>query len=255
MMDIIDFGSEKYKNTKMCTVIGAFDGLHKGHLGLIKKAREISDNLGSKLMLITFKNNPKFVINPELKEKPLILLEQSIKIYEENKVDILNLIDFSLSFSRLSSVEFFNKISAICSLVAVVVGTDFRCGYQSKDFDLVKIVSNLSPSILTYRVDLFKNENNEIYSSTLIRNLLRDSKVSLIQGILGRPYSLILENNGSTILDLDSSNQMQPSDGSYLVYINGKEEKVHLRANKLYLNNRINQGKVEIIFIKELNNG
>ena len=45
--------------------IGNFDGVHKGHQELLKKTKEIAQNLGVPANVLTFEPHPKRLFRPE----------------------------------------------------------------------------------------------------------------------------------------------------------------------------------------------
>lgn len=250
-MDVINFGDKTHKNTRYTITIGAFDALHLGHIYLIKEAKRISLETNSKLMVVTFKENPKIALKRVKTNKNLIDFENSLEIYEKLGVDTVNIIDFSLSFSKLSSEEFFNSLSDVCSLVAVVVGLDFCCGNSSNrnKFELQKIVSSLSPSILTYQVKLLKDKNNNIISSSLLRNLLQNGNISVIESILGRFYEIRVKFHKSKC-KLETK-QMLPKDGSYVVKLDNNQTIIEIINGEIANAESYSYAKT-ILFIKEL---
>jgi len=52
--------------TRTVTVLGMFDGVHRGHQALLLQGREKADELGIPLAVCTFEPHPLAVLRPEL---------------------------------------------------------------------------------------------------------------------------------------------------------------------------------------------
>ena len=50
-------------NRSTYIALGSFDGLHLGHLSLVRKVKSLADENGGKSIVFTFKNHPRTFIN------------------------------------------------------------------------------------------------------------------------------------------------------------------------------------------------
>ena len=92
-------------------VLGYFDGLHLGHQELFKKARQIADEKGLKVALLTFPESPKLAF---VRYQPELLLhlqspEDRFQKLNELGVDELFLIDFTTDFASKTAKEFVDQ--------------------------------------------------------------------------------------------------------------------------------------------------
>ena len=71
--------------------IGSFDGIHIGHLEILKKVILLSSRNKSKSVIITFDPHPKTVLRPDLFEERYLIttLEKKIDIFVAHKIDYL----------------------------------------------------------------------------------------------------------------------------------------------------------------------
>ena len=110
--------------------IGNFDGVHLGHLPILKKLIEAAHSENSKAVVITFDPHPKKVLRPEIRPFYLITsTEEKIKLLEDIGVDGLILIPFDLNFSKMTAESF------VCDILwdklhirKIFVGHDYSFG-------------------------------------------------------------------------------------------------------------------------------
>ena len=107
------------------TCIGAFDGVHKGHVELIKKTKEISENF----QIVTFNVIPKIYFDKQL--KPLLSSKQRSDIFKE--YDPVNLVYLKFEeINQISPTEFLNLLKHNLKTQKIVVGRDFKFGKNRK---------------------------------------------------------------------------------------------------------------------------
>ncbi|MCH7401739.1 bifunctional riboflavin kinase/FAD synthetase [Belliella kenyensis] len=170
---------------------GTFDGVHLGHQKILKRIRNIADDIGGETVLITFWPHPRLVLYP--KEHNLLLLstfEEKAKFLQEAGVDHLLTIPFTKEFSQLSSDEFIQKIIIdTIQTRKLVIGYDHRFGKNREgSFEFLK------SNIAQYPFELEEISRQDVddvgVSSTKIRAALWEGKVQVANEYLGRPYEL-----------------------------------------------------------------
>jgi riboflavin kinase/FMN adenylyltransferase len=189
-MEIIDLSN--YNETRFNTAIalGNFDGIHIGHQQLINTMISKAKDLGIKSSLLLFKNHTKATID---NNKPNMITsnEQKFKICEELGIDIIYLLDFDDSLMKLSGEDFIKNIiidKMNCKLL--VVGFDYRFGYKASGDSKLLLELGKKHNIDVIVLDpVYKN--NEVISSSIIRNLVAIGHMDEVTNILGRPYSIL----------------------------------------------------------------
>lgn len=173
-----------------CVVaIGVFDGVHRGHQQIIREAVERASVMGVPSVVFTFKRNPREAITGK---HPCALAPNHLKIdiLEDLNVDCMISIDFNESFASLEPEQFCeNVISGDLGALCVCVGEDFRFGKGGKgNIDTLReqgnrfgFEVNIVPLILV---------EQEKLSSTLLRKMIKEGKVSEVMEELGRPFTL-----------------------------------------------------------------
>ena len=148
------------------TCIGAFDGLHKGHLELINKTKQISNNY----QIVTFNEIPKIYFNNAL--KPLLDNKKRNNLFENLKPTNLIYLKFD-EINELSSDDFIKILSLNLKTKKIVVGKDFKFG-KNRTGDVNNIISFFGKENVSLLTDYLID--NEKVSSTKVRNYL-DSEI------------------------------------------------------------------------------
>lgn len=181
--------------TPISVSVGVFDGLHVGHLKILKRAVELARGNGWQSMAITFNKNPKMFMKSQVAHSRLTTTVQSEEIFSEIGIDHLVVIDFSVEFSKLTAKEFLALICSFCQVKAMVVGEDFRCGAPVSSAGPVQLqehLSRLAPGALVEIPPFVRTAGGEVASSTLVRQKLLEGALEEVQSMLGRPYALDL---------------------------------------------------------------
>jgi riboflavin kinase/FMN adenylyltransferase len=213
---------------------GAFDGVHKGHHQIIGKMKEIANRTGGETIIITFHPHPRKVTSSVPGEiKQLTSLQERIQLLEKEGVSHLVVIPFDYQFSNLTATDYVKTfLVANFHPHAIIVGYDHRFGKgRSGDFEMLTQLG------LEYQFKVEQvNEqiiDNEIISSTQIRNYLADKNIVKANSLLGYPYffeGFIVRGNqiGRTIgcptanLHINDEEKIIPANGVYAVHVKGE---------------------------------
>lgn len=188
-MIMLDSKFEKAFDFNTYVALGSFDGLHIGHMSLIKKAIEKAKLNNAKSMVYTFKNHPLTVVNKALAPKLLLDNNAKIKLLEKSHVDVTCMVEFNEDFMKILPEDFIMKLCTTYNVKGIVVGFNYRFGYKnSGDINLLKELS------VKYNFELIIMEalsyENEVVSSTKIRNLISNGEVKEANEMLIEPYML-----------------------------------------------------------------
>jgi riboflavin kinase / FMN adenylyltransferase len=108
--------------------IGAYDGLHRGHMALIGPMIEGARREGLLSVVATFDPHPRCVLNPPECPPSLTTLEEKAWLLERAGLDRLVVIPFTPQLARLSAASFLQRLMRGIELRRLVVGYDFAFG-------------------------------------------------------------------------------------------------------------------------------
>ena len=172
-------------------LVGNFDGLHLGHQKLFNLAKKYKKKFKLKIGVITFEPMPKMYFNKSLKNFRISNLYQKRKILEKAGVDFLITKKFNKRFSKIKSHSFIKEI-LYKKLKAkyIFVSNNFRFG-NKREGNVNQLINNEKK----YKYKIIKPKpfklKNKIISSTLIRKLLSNGKVELVNKLLNRKWSIV----------------------------------------------------------------
>jgi cytidyltransferase-like protein len=127
-----------FKNAVITT--GAFDGVHTGHLQIIKRIKEIAQQVAGESVIITFHPHPRKIISSIPCEiKQLTCLDERIQLLEKANIDHLVVINFDYLFSNLTAAEYVQDfLVAHFHPHTIIVGYDHHFGKgRMGNFDLL----------------------------------------------------------------------------------------------------------------------
>ena len=176
-----DFNKDQVIENKInVTCIGAFDGLHRGHIELIKKTKKIDNNF----QIVTFNEIPKIYFDNNL--KPLLDKEKRDSIFEEYKPTNLIYLKFN-EINKYSSDEFLKFLDINLNTNKIVVGKDFKFG-KNRTGDVNNIINYFGEDNVILLSDYLID--NDKVSSTKIRKYLDTGNIQQANKFLGRKYEI-----------------------------------------------------------------
>jgi riboflavin kinase/FMN adenylyltransferase len=168
--------------------IGKFDGVHSGHRRVICELREIAAEQSLLSTVVTFDRHPLTLLKPEIAPAPLVSLAQKVELLGSLGVDATLVLTFDKELSQRSPQNFVQSIlvDALHAKV-VLVGSDFRFGARGAgDITLLREMgTDLGFEVRV--VDDVRSTEGRRASSTWIRELLAEGRVSEAGELLGYP--------------------------------------------------------------------
>ena len=168
-------------------VIGNFDGVHRGHVELLRIAKAAEP--GAPLVAVTFWPHPMSVVRPD--QVPLLLttLEGRKELLRNAGVDDVVVVHFTPEVASWSPAQFVDAVIRPLHPARVVVGENFRFGHKAAG--TVEFLMERGPALgfTAERVELLEVDGRRVSSSS-IRDALSRSDLEWPRVALGRRFVL-----------------------------------------------------------------
>jgi riboflavin kinase/FMN adenylyltransferase len=166
--------------------IGKFDGVHRGHRGVIAQLVSLAADRGLHPVVVTFDRHPFALLRPEVCPDSLVSNAQRAGLLAETEVAATLVLEFTRELSELAPAEFVESI-LIDRLGAklVLVGADFRFGHRGAG--TIETLRELAAAH-GFEVALLDDVriDGDRVSSTKIREHLSAGEVRAAAVLLGR---------------------------------------------------------------------
>ena len=214
--------------------IGVFDGVHLGHQHLLTHLRQHAQKENLLSGVVTFRSHPQTVISPESKLPWLNNLDERIGLLQGLGIDIIVALTFTPELAKLSAREFIQLLKDHLRMRGLIIGPDFALG-KNREGDVSRL--RLLGKEMGFSVEVAKplTADDEVISSTTIRQALARGNVKRVEKLIGRPFSLsgqvVPGDKRGRLLGFPTANldttpeQALPHDGVYatIAYINHKQ--------------------------------
>ncbi|MBI3896234.1 MAG: bifunctional riboflavin kinase/FAD synthetase [Acidobacteria bacterium] len=177
------------QNRRSVATVGNFDGVHLAHQELLHRVQQCARQENAASVAVTFDPHPSKVLAPQ--KAPLLLTPLAVKqkLLAKSGIDRLLILPFTRDFSLWSPEQFVEEVVRALQTSAIVVGENFRFGHRQAGTPAVLQELgqrwNLQVEVLP-RISV----RHLPVSSSQIRRLLEQGKISLANRLLGRPFSI-----------------------------------------------------------------
>lgn len=208
--------------------VGTFDGVHRGHVEVLKKLDAAAARLGARSVLVTFDPHPLRIIRPAVAPPLLTTPAEKIEILAQTSLDRVAFLHFTPELAAYEPREFVEDILiGRLGMRHLVIGHDHGFGKGRKgDADALRAIA----ADLGFGIEVVEavESAGEHVSSTGIRRLLQLGEVRDAAHALGRPYSLtgtVIRGEGqgrklgfpTANLELGNADKLLPHEGIYAV--------------------------------------
>jgi riboflavin kinase/FMN adenylyltransferase len=214
----------EYQKNSVVTV-GSFDGMHLAHRKVIEEVVQRACARNGRSVVLTFEPHPREVLSGRPVDL-LTTLEERQALCENLGVDLFFVVEFTYEFSRQTSREFLVRyIIQGTGVSEVIEGYDHHFG-RDREGSIEKLL-NLGKEF-EFSVVAMKPVyvEEEVVSSSRIRQHLLDGRVERVDRLLGRPYPIsgtVVHGDGrgkslgypTANIHLSSAGKMVPKDGIY----------------------------------------
>ncbi|MBU8708188.1 bifunctional riboflavin kinase/FAD synthetase [Bacillus subtilis] len=177
----------KEEQAKSVMALGYFDGVHLGHQKVIGTAKQIAEEKGLTLAVMTFHPHPSHVLGRDKEPKDLITpLEDKINQIEQLGTEVLYVVKFNEVFASLSPKQFIDQYIIGLNVQHAVAGFDFTYGKYGKG-TMETMPEDLDGKAGCTMVEKLTEQDKKI-SSSYIRTALQNGDVELANVLLGQPY-------------------------------------------------------------------
>jgi riboflavin kinase/FMN adenylyltransferase len=170
--------------------IGNFDGVHRAHQHVLRQMRERARELNAKSVAVTFEPHPVRILRPSAAPRLITPLAQKLELLAATGIDAVLVIPFTQEFSTLIPEEFADQIvSRRLHAREVHEGSNFRFGHKAQGSveHLAKAGERLGFEVTVYPEMRIRGD---VVSSSHIRDLVSQGKVSRARCLLGRIFSI-----------------------------------------------------------------
>jgi riboflavin kinase/FMN adenylyltransferase len=172
--------------------LGVFDGFHLGHKELIQTLASRSSQLGITSCVYTFTTHPAQTLNNSKRISKGLITTESDRIdkLKDSGIDEIILCEFSVQFSEMSPEEFLDDhLSGKLNAALIVVGFNFKFGKnRAGDIDMLKDWAyRNNVEVIVVEPVLY---NGQSISSSAIRDKIKEAKITEVNAMLGRKYSI-----------------------------------------------------------------
>ncbi|SCA62953.1 Riboflavin biosynthesis protein RibF [Chlamydiales bacterium SCGC AG-110-M15] len=233
---IEDFPSQ---SSPIALTIGNFDGVHKGHLFVLKHLEQTAKKLNALTAVLTFSNHPSSILKAKEPVELICSLENKLRLFHTHKIDFAIAIPFDHSLSQSSAHDFIKSLRKHVPFSALVFGSDTAFGKNREgDKSTVRKLAHDEGFTVEY-LDKVKIDEADI-SSSRIRELIKSGKFKAVSELLGRPYSIVEEivagekvgkSIGYPTLNLHVSGLCTPPLGVYATWVLLDDKKYPAVAN------------------------
>ncbi len=207
--------------------IGNFDGVHVGHVQLIRTARAAVGDDG-RVIVLSFDPHPISVLAPEKAPERLSTCEQRIQLLVDAGADEVACLNPTREFLNQVPEEFLSSFVDSYQPQVIVEGPDFHFGLgRSGNVQTLRDLESLHGyrAIIIDPVDIALSDHTLVRaSSSMIRWLIHQGRVRDAALLLNRPYEFtgqvtVGDQRGRTLgvptANLAPNGLLLPADGIY----------------------------------------
>lgn len=215
---------------KSVLTIGSFDGMHRGHMEIIKNVKLKADKKNIPSVVITFDPHPKSILQSNVQKNWSILTntDKKLELLEQSGIDYVLLVPFDLEFAKITAKDFMDSfIIEYFNPEDIVIGYDHHFGNKREgNAEFLKKQSE------KYNFNMHVIEPLTIddisVSSTQIREYIQNCDIKAANNYLGWEYEIsgvVVKGEGigkglefpTANIQPEIQNQLIPGQGAYCV--------------------------------------
>ena len=209
-----------------CVVtVGNFDGVHRAHTQVLQEIVRRAKETGAKAVAVTFDPHPARILHPDCGLKLLTPLPEKLRLLEATGLDAVLALPFGRDLSLLTPRQFAERIlKKRLHAREVHEGYNFRFGHKAAG-DVNQLMQFGLEMGFDVKIYTEQKLRGEAVSSSHIRKLLSEGRVSRARHLLARPFSILgTPGRGRgygtkytvPTINLARYDEMVPKDGVYI---------------------------------------
>lgn len=170
---------------------GNFDGVHRGHQRVIAQAAKAAGELRAPLGVISFEPHPQRIFRPDQPTFRLMKPDQQARALAALGVDIFYVLPFDAEMAVMTDREFARQVwHEGLGVRHVAVGFDVTFGKDRTGSPESARALGDEFGFSVSVAEALGDDDGEKFSSTLVRQALRDGKPQDATTIMGRPFAI-----------------------------------------------------------------
>jgi len=171
--------------------IGNFDGVHRGHQGVLAEVVARARQLHYPSLAVTFEPHPARVLRPNSLFPLITPLAEKLPLLQATGIENVAVLPFNQQFSKLTAHDFAKDILRdALHIKELHEGENFRFGYQAEAgiHSLEALGKELGFAVHTYSP---RHLRGGPISSSRIRQSIVAGNVSQARALLGHPFAIV----------------------------------------------------------------
>jgi riboflavin kinase / FMN adenylyltransferase len=205
--------------------VGNFDGVHRAHAHVLREIVARTRSIGAKGVAVTFEPHPARILRPDAGLKLLTPTTEKLRLLESTGVDAVLLLPFGRDLSLMTPRQFAERIlKKKLHAREIHEGYNFRFGHKASGD--VNMLTDFGRE-MGFEVKVYPEMTlrGEPVSSSHIRKLISEGRVSRARHLLARPFCILStpgrgRGYGSKYtvptINLARYEELVPKDGVYI---------------------------------------
>jgi riboflavin kinase/FMN adenylyltransferase len=207
--------------------VGNFDGVHRAHAHVLGEIVARARPIGAKAVAVTFEPHPARILRPDSDLKLLTPVPEKLRLLETTGIDAVLMLPFGRDLSLMTPRQFAERIlNKKLHAREVHEGYNFHFGHKAAgDVNLlVQLGKEMGFEVKVYSEQKLRGEP---VSSSHIRKLLGEGRVSRARHLLARPFCILgAPGRGRGLgskytvptINLARYEELVPKDGVYITW-------------------------------------
>jgi len=170
--------------------IGNFDGVHRGHIAIVRRLLERAADVAGPAIVFTFDPHPVRLLRPQQSPPPLTWTERKAELLAGHGVDWIVAYPTDEALLQLSAEQFFQRIVRdALDARALVEGPNFFFGHN-REGTIDRLRELTAAAGISLDVVPPVEVDGALVSSSRVRELIRAGNVEQAKKLLADPYRI-----------------------------------------------------------------